>query len=221
MNIYLDESGDLGFTFDRPFRKGGSSRYLTISFLLIPKELSHLPKRIVRKLYHKRKQPTNVELKGSYLTLSEKAYFAGQAGKLLARYPEINVFSVTINKRTAKEPVRREWGRLLDYVNRLVLLDKIKGEPSVVFMPDKRSIKAKNGNFPEDNLQTELWFGLDSNTVVENRPQESCKALNLQFIDWIGHIIWKKYEDNELEAYEVLKRKVDLTPWWETLSGQW
>ena len=41
MNLYLDESGDLGFTFDKPNRYGGSSRHLTIAILLTPKELSH------------------------------------------------------------------------------------------------------------------------------------------------------------------------------------
>ncbi len=221
MNIYLDESGDFGFTFDKPFRNGGSSRYLTISFLLIPGKLSHLPKRIVRKLYNKRKQPTDVELKGTHLTLSEKTYFAGQAVKLLAKHPEINVCSVTINKRTVKEPVRRDAGRLFNYINRLVLPGRIKGESRATFIPDQRSITAKNGNSLADYLQAELWFECRSNTVIEDNPQESCKALNLQFIDWVGHIIWKKYEDNETEAYDVLKGKIDMTPWWETLSGQW
>ncbi len=76
MNVYLDESGDLGFTFNRPFRKGGSSRYLTIAFLLIPKKLSYLPKRIVKKIYKRKKQNTDVEIKGSELTSSDKIFFA-------------------------------------------------------------------------------------------------------------------------------------------------
>jgi len=37
MNVYVDESGDLGWEFAQPFRQGGSSRYLTIASLLVPK----------------------------------------------------------------------------------------------------------------------------------------------------------------------------------------
>lgn len=37
MNVYFDESGDLGWSFDKPYGAGGSSRYLTIAFLIIPK----------------------------------------------------------------------------------------------------------------------------------------------------------------------------------------
>jgi len=219
MNVYLDESGDQGFTFEKPFRKGGSSRYLTVSFLLVPPKLSYLPKRIVRKLYNKRKQPTCRELKGAQLTQSEKANFANQAGKLLDQRSEIKIFSVTINKKTVTEHIRWDSGKFYNYVNRLVLLDRIKGESSVTFIPDQRSIKAGNGL--ADYLQTELWFELDSSTVIQNIPKDSRKTLNLQFIDWVGHIIWKKYEDNDVEAYDILKRKVNITPWWETLAGQW
>jgi hypothetical protein len=35
IQIYLDESGDLGWRFDKPYRYGGSSRYLTIVSLII------------------------------------------------------------------------------------------------------------------------------------------------------------------------------------------
>ncbi len=221
MNVYLDESGDLGFTFDKPFRKGGSSRYLTISFLLTPEELSYLPKRIVKKLYYRRRQPTKVELKGAQLTLSEKAYFASEARELVARHPEIKIFAITVNKRTVKKHIRWDCSKIYNYVNRLVLLDRIKQESNINFIPDKRSIKVRNGNSLADYLQAELWFGVNSKTIIENKPQESHKVLNLQFIDWIGHIVWARYEDNEVEAYNILKRKVKITPWWETLSDQW
>ena len=33
--IYLDESGDLGWKFDADFKRGGSSRYLTIAAAVI------------------------------------------------------------------------------------------------------------------------------------------------------------------------------------------
>ncbi len=221
MNVYIDESGDLGFTFDKPFRKGGSSRYLTISFLLTPKELSCLPKRIVRKLYNRRRQSTKVELKGAQLTPSEKAYFSNKAAELVARHPEIKIYAITVNKRTVKEPIRWDYSKLFNYINRLVLLDRIKQESNITFIPDKRSVKARNGNSLADYLQAELWFGADSKTIIENKPQESKKILNLQFIDWIGHIVWARYEDNDVEAYNILKSKVTITPWWETLSDQW
>jgi len=76
INVYLDESGDLGFKFKKPFGKGGSSRYLTIALLIIPPDLSKYSKRIVRSLYTRLRRPTSNELKGSMLNLHDKVFFA-------------------------------------------------------------------------------------------------------------------------------------------------
>lgn len=70
--VYLDESGDLGWSLDKPFRYGGSSRYLTIAALIIPDNLRHLPKRIVKDIYEKRKRSPQKELKGNLLSSKDK-----------------------------------------------------------------------------------------------------------------------------------------------------
>lgn len=49
--IYVDESGDLGWSFDLAYGRGGSSRYLTIAAMILPEMLDHLPERKVRHLY--------------------------------------------------------------------------------------------------------------------------------------------------------------------------
>jgi hypothetical protein len=85
MNLYLDESGDLGWKFDKPYREGGSSRYLTIATLIIPQNLSHLPKRIIKEIYTERKQPTTKELKGKDLSKPEKQIFVNRVVALLKR----------------------------------------------------------------------------------------------------------------------------------------
>ncbi|RLB94124.1 MAG: hypothetical protein DRH50_06840 [Deltaproteobacteria bacterium] len=221
MHVYVHRSGDLGFSLQRPFRNGGSSRYLTISFLLVHRKFSHLPGRIVRKLYNRRRRSGTDEVKGLDLTDPERIFVARKTRMLLGQYPEIELVCVTINKMTAKGEKGRDWGRVFRHVNRLVLMERVRGISDVMFIPDVRSVKNGNGISLSDHLQAELWFDLQADTVIENRPRESLKTLNLQFIDWIGHIVWKRYEDDETAAYEILKDKVDLTPWWETLSGYW
>ena len=210
MNVYLDESGDLGFSFRRPFRKGGSSRYLTIAFLLVPKNLSHLPKRIVKDLYLRKKRSTQNELKGSDLTVAEEESFAKNVIKLLSKYPQIKVLAITVNKRKVKTHIRQDSNKLYNYMIGLILPKKIRRQSTVTFMPDKRSVKVESGNSLSDYLQMKLMFELNSDTVLENLPQESHKNLNLQFIDWIVHIIWQRHEDNNMTAFNVLKNKLLL-----------
>jgi len=211
MNVYLDESGDLGFTFNRPFRKGGSSRYLTIAFLLIPKELSPLPKRIVKKMYKRKKRQTDVEIKGSELTLGDKIFFIKRTFELLNKHSQIKIFAITVDKRNVKEHIREDPNKLYNYMIGLVLPQKIRRLQRISFIPDERSIKVKSGNSLSDYLQIKLWFELKSKTIIKNNPQESHLNLNLQFIDWITHIIWEKYENKELKVFHIIQKKVELT----------
>ena len=83
MNIYLDESGDLGWSFSQPFRHGGSSRFLTIAFVACPSEKKHLLQRVVRNVYRHTKSDPKEELKGSMMTTSQKNYVAKQIRSLL------------------------------------------------------------------------------------------------------------------------------------------
>lgn len=99
MNVYFDESGDLGFSFDKPYRDGGSSRYLTIAFLLVSSDLSHLPKRIIRKIYKKKRVPTSTELKGSDFDIKDLIFFAEKTVDLLKANPDIKIFAITVNKK--------------------------------------------------------------------------------------------------------------------------
>jgi len=71
--IYLDESGDLGWKLDKPYRYGGSSRYLTIASLIVDPSKKHLPKRLIKNLYIKFKWPPKVEKKWSEMGKNEGA----------------------------------------------------------------------------------------------------------------------------------------------------
>ena len=129
---------------------------------------------------------------------------------LLDRHSRVKIFAITVDKRNVEDHIRQDYNKLYNYMIRLVLLDKIKYLPKVTFIPDRRSIKVRSGSSLVDYLQTVLWLELRVKTTIENNPQESHNALNLQFIDCISHIIWKRHEDNEDTAYNILKSKVEL-----------
>jgi hypothetical protein len=98
MNVYLDESGDLGWAFDRPYRSGGSRRFLTVVALIVPKPLAYLPKRIIKNIYQKRKSPTSVEIKGKDLSREEKIWFGQEAVRMLKARPTIHIGAITVKK---------------------------------------------------------------------------------------------------------------------------
>lgn len=209
MNIYLDESGDLGWVLNKPYRHGGSSRYMTIAFVACSNEKKHLLKRIVRKVYNRTKTDPKIELKGSALNVEDKKYFATEVRKLVSMNPDIRIGAITVNKSKVKQHIREDANKLYNYMIRLAILDVVKHEPMVNLIRDNKTVKVKSGNSLIDYLQTTLWFEMDSRTKLVDIPSDSKKVQNLIFIDWMNNLIWGNYEDKNSEPYEILKSVID------------
>ena len=208
MHIYLDESGDLGWKLDRPYRAGGSSRYLTLAFLIVDELTHHFPRRIIRKLRRKYRMKSGREIKGSSLSRNQLIHFAKKANKLLASKKGIRIRAITVNKENVQGHIRSDPNKLYNYMINLCILDLIGDQETVYFTPDPRSIKVASGDSMVDYLQTQLWFEKEVRTRLIETPHESHTNLNLQFIDVIAHIVWAHHENKHSRPYNILARRV-------------
>lgn len=208
-NIYLDESGDLGWKFNHPYRQGGSSRYMTIAYVVCPKEKKHLLQRIVREIYNKTGTDPKIELKGSNLSVETKKVFASKVCKLVSMNPDIKIGAITVNKCKVQQHIREDANKLYNYMIKLAVLETVRNEPLVNLIRDNKTIKVKSGNSLIDYLQTTLWFELNSKTKIIDNPSDSKQVLNLVFIDWLNNLIWGNYEDQNSEPYSILKSVLD------------
>lgn len=204
MNVYLDESGDLGWNFEHPYRQGGSSRFLTIALLICPSEKKKLPIRIVKNIYRRKNWSPRNELKAINLENSDKVFFSQKATQLCQNNEDIKIATITVKKENVRDHIRLDPNKLYNYMIKFALLDYIHLFPRVAFIPDIRTIKVKSGNSLVDYLQTELWFSYDSTTKIDNHPTESKNSKNLQFIDFVANIVWKRHESNHTEPLNHL-----------------
>lgn len=208
MHVYLDESGDLGWVFTAPHREGGSSRYLCLCFLILPKALKKKPGAIIVDLYSKYKWAR--EKKCSSASEAQKIEFATKAAQLRREFPEVIIDCIVVKKENVRPHIRSDANKLYNYMCRLIIVDRMAGAPNFVFIPDKRSIKVECGNSLSDYLQTVLWFDCEATTILTNQPGESHRIYNLQFADWVAHCIWKHFEDGSSGAYQILKPAIHL-----------
>ena len=156
--IYLDESGDLGWTLDRPYRSGGSSRYLTIGALIVPSEKTHLPRRLIKRLYVDRKWQQSSEKKWTDMSAEAKVDFCNRAVKMKLAEPAIAFTTITVKKENVQAHIRADSNKLYNFMIKMLLLDHMAKLDHVVLVPDPRTIKVQSGNSLHDYLQTELWF---------------------------------------------------------------
>lgn len=205
--IYLDESGDLGWTFTAPYGKGGSSRTLTIASVLCPKEKTKYLNRIVAGFYKTRKRPFSNELKSYDLSSKEKEQFIKQLLKLYIDHPDIKLISITVNKKRVKSKLRNDPNALYNYMVKTMLLDHLCKYKHIDFMPDSRCEKVNVGWNLEIYLKQMLAECAQLNDIENEslniKPFDSRTTKELQFIDFYAGLIWSKYEfkDTRIDQY--------------------
>lgn len=209
--IYLDESGDLGWKFDAPYRNGGSSRHLTICAVCVPSEKKHIPKRIIKGLYDKYKWPPGVERKWVDMSYEQRRHFASEVQKMCLKHDDIHLRAIVVKKENVLAHIRKDGNKLYNYMIRLSLLDFMAQFDVVTLIPDPRTIKVESGNSLHDYLQTELWFTKKANTNLLTTPLDSKACLGLQFSDMIAGLVQSRYEDNSAAAYQLLNNKINVS----------
>lgn len=202
MQVLLDESGDLGWTFNKPYNNGGSSRYLTLAFMFLPKRYLRKPKEIIRKMYRKYKWRN--EKKANTASIKQKETFCYACGKLLEKIPEIKIDTITVFKENVEDHIRQDANKLYNFMAALIVPEYIISKTVVDFIPDERTIKVKSGNSLVDHLKTKIWFERGGKTKILNKPGRSHEQYNLQFIDWISHCVWKKFEHKDSYFFDIL-----------------
>jgi len=204
MYVFLDESGDLGWNFEKPFRSGGSSRFLTLAFLIVSDKDRNLTKRLVRKFLKYYGMNVKREIKGAELSHNQRVHFANEVVKLLSSGANIKIRAITVMKENVRDHIRSDPNKLYNYMINLCILDLIENDQIVYFTPDPRSIKVSSGDSMVDYLQTQLWFEKSSDTVLIEKPHESHSNLNLQFIDVITNMVWSHYEDKKSDPFKII-----------------
>ena len=211
MLIYLDESGDLGWRFDEPYRHGGSSRYLTIASLVVAPQKKHLPKRLIKSLYTKFRWHPGKEKKWSEMKPRERECFAEKAAQLRDRHAAaIRYMSITVRKANVQQHIRVDPNKLYNYMIGLSLLNEMSRHQKIGFMPDPRSIKTESGNSLHDYLQIKLWFDKQVTTTLETRPINSSSSLNIQFADMLAGIVQGHFEDGNSRPWQLLRKQISF-----------
>jgi len=211
MNIYLDESGDLGWIFTAPYRFGGSSRYLTIACLAVTSNKKHLPKRLIRKLYNKFKWPINVEKKWANMTLKERIWFAKQASVLHEKYSDdVRYISITVKKQNVQRHIRTNANNLYNYMIGCLLINEMAKHSVITFTPDQRSIRVESGNSLHDYLQTQLWFEKRAKTILTTQSCDSAASLNVQFADMLSGVVQGHFEDGNVKPWTELHKYITV-----------
>jgi len=196
--IYLDESGDLGFSED-------STPYFTIAFLVIEKSV--LFKRCVKKIKIKYGIPRDEELKGS----TTRKEIKGDLLKRICKLP-VEIHSITVEKGNVEDKLRRDTNILYNYMVGLSLVEKILQLPKnseVIVVVDRRITSITSGFKFDEYLRYKIWFeGKRRDIDLKTHHVDSHQSYVIQGIDVITNAIFRKYNAGDEALYTIIQDKI-------------
>ena len=199
-HIFLDERGVLGFIQH-------SSRWFMLTMILT---VNH---RQIEKCVKK----THRDLTRKYKKVGElHAYHTDAITKkrLLHRLAVVNdlqILCIVLNKKKVYEDLQNQKNYLYNYtanilLNRLHHKSILSNQEKIRIIIDQRETnKFLKKNF-EDYLTNNLIKLGNNGFEIRIRPSHAEKCL--QAVDFVSWAIFRKYEQNDYEYYEIIKNKI-------------
>lgn len=209
MFIYLDESGDLGFDFN----KSKTTKKFVITLLVCDgrnasKAFKKAIDRTLRnKINRKKKKAARKnELKGTNTSIENKKYFYRHL-----KNNEWGIYTVILNKARVESHLRTKRGKkkLYNFIARF-LIEKLPLRDintNVRLIVDRSKNKEGIRDFNQ-YLQDQIESLLPLNTQLKIEHLTSQENKSLQAVDLFCWGIARKYEHNDTEWYDIIKDKI-------------
>lgn len=206
MIIFLDESGDLGFDFNKP----KTSQKFVITLLVCDSgETANSFRKAVRRTLknklnrNKRGSRIVQELKGAKTSISIKKYFYRNLSQSGWR-----IYTVVLNKQRVNQDLRKPQTKkkLYNFLARFILekIDLRTKVTAVTLIIDRSKNKEEIRDF-NNYVENQLEALLPLNIPVNIYHERSHENAGLQAADLFCWGIFRKYENRENEWYDVYR----------------
>ena len=197
IHVYLDESGDLGFG-------QGGTKYFTIAFVIMKNTVEF--KRCVRKVKIKYHIPREVELKGNTTRTLINRDLLNRFSKL-----DIEVHAIAVKKVNVESKLQKDPNILYNYVVGLSLVERTISEPKfakIYVNVDRREVSVSALPI-NDYLKYKIWYEGERREIdLHIQHLDSHESYAIQGIDVICNSIFKKYNSNNYNLFNVIQGKV-------------
>jgi len=203
--IYLDESGDLGFDFE----KKKPSKYFVIGCIRVDsEEVNRRISKILKKIRSKK-------LKKKYKDKPEMK-FSNTSPRIrkqilkLAVKENITVFSIIIDKRKTKQHLQKDRTLLYSFLIKSLFeqtFKQLKKEKLIISID--RMLSQSSQEVFKTYILTQHEDLLYRIPKIEITHDNSTGNKGLQIVDFIIGAIAQKYESGNLEYYNLIKKVIE------------
>jgi hypothetical protein len=198
--IFLDESGDLGFDFN----KKRTSKYFVVTFLFCDNKKPI--EKIVKKIHKGLRKKYRIKSSFLHAAHEEPVTILRLCKKIILK--NCKVMTIYLNKTKVYTNFRNEKAILYNYVTN-ILLDRIMTKRLI----DKSKAieliasKRETNKFLNENFKNYLAHQVRNNHSIdiEIKIKTPHEEKSLQAVDFLSWVIFRKYEYNDDSYYNVIK----------------
>ncbi|HEX8061104.1 MAG TPA: DUF3800 domain-containing protein, partial [Cyclobacteriaceae bacterium] len=201
MIVFLDESGDLGWSFSKPNREGGSSRFITVAGVVFDERQL---KSLIRHLYDlmkRNKLNSYTEKEGSSFFNDDAVALVKSLATICETVPTLQIISITADKQKVPLPLRRDTVIFYNHLLNNLLATVIQRYDDIDVVLDNRKIRIGSRNSFEDCIRARCWGELGLNTNISCRYENSERNPCIWLADWLSNFTWRHYEHKMHDPY--------------------
>lgn len=205
---FFDESGDLGWKFDAPYRQGGSSRYFVIAGASGPDQVHRRFGKVVKKLWDSQGWTTTKEKKWNNISDKAKVAFAELVATFAKDNSDVHLAVSVLQKETLPVHLRADQHLLYAHLATQLVSDVLADSSTAEVCPDELNAGVGSANLLQHLLRHELWFRRGcAPTIRQVRNQKHLEA-SLQFCDMLAGAAAGFYEDGRSEPWDLISPHV-------------
>ena len=196
LHIYLDESGDLGWS-------EGSSQYLVIATVCTRDR--RLLRKLVRGVKRRHRIPLDVELKGFESSSEVRADLLQAIAQRGACYCRaIVVYKPRVVARLQATNL------LYNYAAGILLADHIKGLDRVRLVADPREVKVNAPYTFDEYLRIKLYGDLGSQVDLQIEQPDSRMSPGIQAADVLANAVFRHFERGETACFGCIRGRLEV-----------
>lgn len=210
ISAYFDESGDLGWKFDAPFRQGGSSRVFIIAGASGPDQAHRQFGKVIKKLWESQGWTTSKEKKWNNISDKAKLAFAELTAKFAEENSDVHLAVAVLDKEKLAEHLRADQHLLYAHLATQLVSDVLAGCTTAEVCPDELNAGAGSSNLLQHLMRHELWFRRGCSPAIRQVRRQKHLEDALEFCDMLAGAAASHFEDKRSEPWELIAKYVHV-----------
>lgn len=210
LTAFFDESGDLGWKLEAPYRAGGSSRYFVIACAIGPGKVHRGLGKVIKKLRDLQGWTSHAEKKWANISLGAKQNFCILAAQYAQANPDTHLAVSLIEKQKVPPRLRMDQHLIYAHLATQLIAERLERCDQAEICPDELNTGQGASNLLQHLVRHEVWFRRGCSPDIRQVVRQKHFEQALEFCDMLAGAAAGHFEHGVSEPWKTLQPHVTV-----------